>query len=204
MKIPEKIMKFSLILFVLMFFLPFYCFAQSEQITVESYFPARYGNYDEVHADKLAIGRNATFGGTETPPDSQDAVLSWGTKRSSLKTRLIGSAFGSAIELGGVGSQPYIDFSNDPTSDYTARIYLDNTQNLVFSKVLGSTTRIFGLETCDRVVVGGGDDPASVCSTAGVMSRAVYAGNNYGAGVQYGYVMCCRCSCDAGSPGCGC
>lgn len=200
MKKLNRIINLFLFFLPLMIFLPFYCFAQSEGITLQSFFPTPFGNYDEVHADKLAVGKEANFVGTD-PVDSTEAVLRWGTKRSALKSTFSVPNYGSSIELGGVGSQPYIDFSNDNTSDYTVRLYLNSLQELIFSAAPSSSSRIIGLETCDRVFVTG--DPETVCAGATVMSGAVPAGVNYGV-PQAGYIMCCRCSCDASSPGCGC
>jgi hypothetical protein len=196
MKKFDKIKGFLLIFLVFMICLPCYSFAQSEQITLESYFPTRFGNYDEVHASKLAVGKGAKFEGTDPSPDKSDAVLNWGNKRSSLKAaNHLLDGYGSSIELGGTGTMPYIDFSDDLTAgnDYDVRIYLDNTYRLIFSKS-ASSTRILGLETCVIVIVGGGEDPSTICSGAGIPADAVIAGFNYGAGIQYGNVLCCSAS----------
>jgi len=69
--------------------------------------------------------------------------LEWG-ERGWLKPNQ-----GASIELGGEGT-PYIDFSNDATSDFDARMILDNDDQL---RVAGGNLKV------DGSIIVGGDIP---------------------------------------------
>lgn len=91
-------------------------FAQ-EQLTITTYYPSPYGSYRE-----LGWGDYPNTRGTLSPEE------------------------GSSIELGGRGTTPYIDFSNDMTSDYDVRIILTGDDILA---VQGG--RLTGAVGCRRV-----------------------------------------------------
>jgi hypothetical protein len=78
----------------------FSLFAQSETITVTTYYPSPYGSY-----------RNLTWGNF---PNSRGMLI---------------DSQGSSIELGGSGT-PFIDFSNDMASNFDFRFILNANDEL--------------------------------------------------------------------------
>lgn len=60
--------------------------------------------------------------------------IAWGNTNAILQTDQ-----GASIELRGIGT-PYIDFSNDPTSDYTARLMLNQNNILEIAGNVGIGT----------------------------------------------------------------
>jgi hypothetical protein len=97
-----------------------------ESITITTYYPSPYGSYRE---------------------------LSWGNY-PNIRGKLTADQ-GSSIELGGSGA-PYIDFSNDMSSDYDARIVLTGNDELAIQGI----TR---LNTCKLVSYGAGTTYCPTC-----------------------------------------
>lgn len=146
-------------IFVLSFAI-FYSFtiscAEEEQITITTYYPSPYGSYRE---------------------------LSWGgypNTRGQLKVE-----HGSSIELGGTGT-PYIDFSNDMSIDYDARIILKGNDELAIEGI----TRI---NTCVLVSYSGGTTYCPSC---------YYVSSFLATASPSGYMVCCRVA--VPPPGSGC
>ncbi len=119
----------------------------SEQLTLTTYYPSPYGGYAKLLTTDqtiLARDRGAVGIGYANPGSAKLAVngrvgigvtapaqdldvrgnVKWGTRRGLLKTDQ-----GASLELGGTGS-PYVDFSNDSSSDYDARIVLVGNNHL--------------------------------------------------------------------------
>lgn len=147
-----QIVKATALILVVFCIVPFVCLAQ-EQITITTYYPAPFGIYREVRADQLAVGtayRSSALSdgslivsgntglGTPTPAYRLDVngQVRWGTSRGLLNTDQ-----GSSIELGGSGT-PYIDFSNDTTSDFDIRLILTGNDTLAIQG--GSLTILDG------------------------------------------------------------
>ncbi|RLB79645.1 MAG: hypothetical protein DRH17_13475 [Deltaproteobacteria bacterium] len=113
---------------IISFFGISFCYAQAEEeITVTTYYPSPYGSYRE---------------------------LKWGDYPDTRGT--LSSDQGSSIELGGSGT-PYIDFSNDMTTDYDVRLRLTGDDTLALE---GGTHDIAenipaeeGLEDGDVVII---------------------------------------------------
>ena len=103
-----------------------FSYAQEEQITITTYYPSPYGSYRE---------------------------LTWGNYPNTRGT--LKADQGSSIELGGSGT-PYIDFSNDMSSDYDARIVLTGNDQLAIQGI----TRI---NTCVLVSYSGGTTYCTYC-----------------------------------------
>ena len=95
------------------------CLAQ-ERITITTYYPSPFGIYNQVHADRLAVGNNRAFGNS--------GQLTWGGAATSRG--LLSTDQGSSIELGATtGVTPYIDFSRS-SNNYDGRIIMMNTTTL--------------------------------------------------------------------------
>ncbi len=77
-----------------------------ESITISTYYPSPYGSY---------------------------RTLTWGNYPNSRGS--LTADQGASIELGGSGTTPYIDFSNDMSSDYDARIILLGDDELAFQGI---------------------------------------------------------------------
>lgn len=107
-----KPFKIGLAIFILIAF-PAFILAQ-EQITITTYYPSPVGSYDELRANKVAVSPTR-------PMPTTNGTLVWGDGRGTLSPDE-----GASIELGGTGGHPYIDFSNDATSDYDFRLSLDS------------------------------------------------------------------------------
>ncbi|MBI2024606.1 MAG: hypothetical protein HYT03_00750 [Candidatus Harrisonbacteria bacterium] len=93
----------------------------------------------------------------------------WGT-RGSLKIDQ-----GASIELGGSGGTPYVDFSNDNSSDYDARIILMGDDALT---VDGASVGIGGLPT-DKLTINSTDS-----DTAGVRVTNTISGSTGNDGLR--------------------
>lgn len=90
-----------------------------EQITITTYYPSPYGSYRELRANRLTVDPNR-------PMPTVDGALAWGSGRGVLSPDQ-----GSSIELGGNGTTPFIDFSNDLVSDYDLRLILTGNNDLM-------------------------------------------------------------------------
>lgn len=116
-----------------------------------------FGNI-EVDNNTLGIGYRTSNGqlfieyggnvgiGTSNPGSKLDVNggIRWGTAGASL-----GTGQGANMEMRGTGT-PYIDFSNDPTTDYDARIILNNDNRLTVS---GAEFNVLNTLSAKRVKV---------------------------------------------------
>lgn len=91
--------------FLVIFLVSFSVVIADETLTITTYYPSPYGSYRE---------------------------LQWGNIPNSRG--LLKADQGASIELGGSGT-PYIDFFNDMTSDYDARIILLDNDQLAFKGI---------------------------------------------------------------------
>jgi hypothetical protein len=127
------------------------CAFAEEQITITTYYPSPYGSYKE---------------------------LGWGNYPNTRG--LLRADQGSSLELGGSGT-PYIDFSNDMSSDYDVRIRLINDDTLAIE---GGT--ITGVAGCRRYFFtntsGTQTCPAGYSITQAPLSPTA----------QSGVFLCCR------------
>lgn len=94
------------------------------------------GTNVEITEGGLNISGNVGIG-LSSPSQKLDVngSIKWGTGRGILSIDQ-----GSCIELGGNGTVPYIDFSNDETSDFDARIILNGDDYL---DIAGTNVRIW-------------------------------------------------------------
>jgi len=126
-----------------------------EQITITTYYPSPYGSYRE---------------------------LGWGNYPNTKGT--LKADQGSSIELGGSGT-PHIDFFNNMSSNYNARIILAGDNELRIDGI----TRI---NTCTLVAYG--------------VSGITYCPNCYYVtslmGTPTGYMVCCMVGNPPGGSGC--
>ena len=132
-----KIALICLISFFISFAVPL--FAQ-EQITITTYYPSPYGSY-----------RN----------------LSWGRFPNTRGLLAADSNAGSAIELGGLNSSsgagtPYIDFSNDMSSDYDYRIVLNDDNELQIRGGTYNTANPDSQNNAEVIISDGSGIPARV------------------------------------------
>ena len=118
----------------------FVCRAE-EQITITTYYPAPNGIYREMRVDQMSVGSpyrtstlsdgniiisgRAGIGSNNTPTGKFDVVMADGTSRVTVNDNN-----NASIELRGVGGTPYIDFSNDSSSDNDFRIILSGDNDL--------------------------------------------------------------------------
>lgn len=130
--------------------------AEEEQITITTYYPSPYGSYRE---------------------------LTWGDYPNT-RGKLTAEQ-GSSIELGGSGT-PYIDFSNDMSSDFDARIILNGNNELAFSGI----TRI---NTCVLVAYSGGTTYCPDC---------YYVSSFLATESASGYMVCCMVETPPTGSGC--
>ncbi|MDI6605973.1 MAG: hypothetical protein QME65_02375 [Candidatus Omnitrophota bacterium] len=130
--------------------------AQEEQITITTYYPSPYGSYRE---------------------------LSWGNYPNT-RGKLTADQ-GSSIELGGSGT-PYIDFSNDASSDYDARIILTGNDQLAIRGI----TRI---NICVLVSYSGGITYCPSC---------YYVSSFLATASASGYMVCCMVETPPTGSGC--
>ncbi|MEI7482453.1 MAG: hypothetical protein WCK75_08905 [Elusimicrobiota bacterium] len=172
-------------------------FLGSETLTLTTYYPAPYGGYNNllttgqtllardggVAGSYVNIG--AGYNGTGSRRDANvklevgDGGIStsngvqWGLNRSALTTEQ-----GGSIELGGAGGTPRVDFSQNMTQDYSARLWLSQPGRL---EVVGDFA-VTGIiqNVCSRVPYITG--PVSFCptDTDGVARKIV---GSYGDGV---------------------
>ena len=93
----------------------------TETIQIDTYYPAPYGVYNELRSNKVAVGPNTVM-------PTSDGELSW-TDDPAVGSGTLSTDQGASIELRGDSRRPHIDFSNDLSSNYDARVnlYDDNT-----------------------------------------------------------------------------
>lgn len=135
-------MKNSLLFILILFFVGTFlvagpCFAQ-EQVTITTYYPAPYGIYRELRANQMAVGspyraiglndgelyvsNKAAIGASFTSGKFEVNVN--GTDRYfRVNTDNLG------VEIRATGGTPYVDFSNDASSDYDIRL-IQNTKTI--------------------------------------------------------------------------
>ena len=150
----EKVLVYIFILSFALFFSFTISCAQEEQITITTYYPSPYGSYRE---------------------------LSWGDYPNT-RGKLTAEQ-GSSIELGGSGT-PYIDFSNDASSDYDGRIILTGNDQLAIQGI----TRI---NTCVLVSYSGGSTYCPNCYYVSSFDAA-----------PSGYMVCCMVETPPAGSGC--
>lgn len=114
------------ITFLVIFLVYFSLVMADETLTITTYYPSPYGSYRE---------------------------LQWGNIPNS-RGRLLADQ-GASIELGGSGT-PFIDFSNDMSIDFDARIILKGNNELFFDGI----TR---LNACTGVLYYGGTTYCPQC-----------------------------------------
>ena len=124
---PKAKPKIALFFLLIFFISSPFLIFADESITISTYYPSPYGSYKE---------------------------LGWGDYPNSRGK--LTSDQGASIELGGSGT-PYIDFSNDMTSDYDVRIRLIDDHTLaveggVLTGAVGCISYTFtvtsGTQTC--------------------------------------------------------
>jgi len=119
-------------------------FAADETITITTYYPSPSGSYNELRANRMAVGVGTTM-------PSIIGSLAWGDGVSVLQPDQ-----GGSIELGGLyggnPSTPYIDFHRDntafPAGDYDARIILSDANTL---EIMGARVKAENIPGCVRV-----------------------------------------------------
>ena len=140
----------------------------SESLTLTTYYPAPYGGYVSLlttgqtvlardggaipstfvrigEGYPLAGGRRDTNvklevgGGNISTPNS----IQWGSYKAKLDP-----AEGGSIELGGNGGNPYIDFSQSMSENYSARLALSQAETL---EVTGDFTVTKMIKVCTKV-----------------------------------------------------
>lgn len=97
--------------------------------------------------------------------------VSWGSGRGLLKNNQ-----GASIELGGVGT-PYVDFSNDATTDYDMRMILTGDDSLLLE---GGNVGIGVYSPTSKLEVNGGITATN--------SGALSSSNNNLAGMNFGWL----------------
>lgn len=122
-----------------------------EQVTITTYYPAPYGIYKELRADQMAVGstyRTSALSdgnlivsgnvgiGTPTPHGSKFEV-NMGNNNDFFCVNT-DTNIGLELRSGTTGGTPYIDFSNNATSDYTERIILNSSGGLTFTNLSGN------------------------------------------------------------------
>lgn len=110
-----------------------------EQITITTYYPSPMGAYRQLRAERMIVATTTNIPTSQftTGADPMvDGELRWGGANSIGR---LTADNGSSIKVGGSGT-PYIDLSNDMTSDYDARIMLYNNDTLRF--YVGSQVQI--------------------------------------------------------------
>ena len=140
----KKERKRKLIYFLLIFLCSIFllnnrlCLAQ-EQVTITTYYPAPYGVYNELRSKRMAIGdtyynpasttvpasslivENAIGVGTKTPVGKFDVNMGNNYNYFSVN---YDNNIGVEMRSGTTGGWPYIDFSNDTSTDFDFRIWL--------------------------------------------------------------------------------
>ncbi len=141
----------------------FVCRAE-EQITITTYYPAPNGIYRNLSAERMmannmSVGnayRTATvtdgnivisgrvgIGSPNAPTGKLDAVMADGSSRVTINDDT-----NAGIELRGIAGSPYIDFSDDATSNYAARLHLVRDSGTPYLKIEGG--RIVNTIGCIR------------------------------------------------------
>lgn len=125
---------FSLILFLASCVFAF----AAEELTIATFYPAPRGDYDQLRANRIAVGPYIDMPG-------DDGALRWGWHESSSAGRksrgILSKDQGASIELGGTTGNPitvatpYIDFHNDNDAavDYDARIMLRSDDGITIN-----------------------------------------------------------------------
>lgn len=169
--IKEKMFSlFLLVLFSIFFFLSGnrLCQAQ-EQVTITTYYPAPYGVYNELRSKRMAIGdtyynpasttvpagslivENAVGIGTKTPGGKFEVNMGNNYNFFSVNND---NNIGVEMRSGTTGGTPYIDFSNDSSTDYDMRIILTNDDTLsVQGGGLNFSVNIASAQTVDPMNV---------------------------------------------------
>ena len=145
------------------------CLAQ-EQVTITTYYPAPYGVYNELRSKRMAIGDTYYDPVSTTVPASSlivENAIGVGTKTPGGKFEVnmgdnnnffrINNDNDIGVELrsGTSGGTPYIDFSNDASTDpYDMRIILTNDDTLsVLGGGLNFDVNIDAAQTVDPMNV---------------------------------------------------
>lgn len=120
---------YSILIITILYIVLDFKYMESETLQITTYYPAPYGAYVSI----LTTGNTilARDGGrvgirTANPNAELDVVgnIKWGTGRGMLSMDQ-----GASIELGGAGT-PYIDFSNDDSTDFDMRLRLTDDDEL--------------------------------------------------------------------------
>ncbi len=97
-------MKKIIYIFLLLVIVPLISFAQTQEtITITTYYPSPYGVYQTLRILN----------------DDEEIMLGDDSNHPAIELR----------DRDGDGGRPYIDFSNNPTSDYNVRLQLSDTND---------------------------------------------------------------------------
>lgn len=138
----NKNISFCIRLLIASFSIPVSISLAQEQITITTYYPAPFGIYRELRADQMAIGSNYRTTalangrlivedrigiGVTAPTHKFEANMGNNSNFFRVDTD---NNIGVEMRSGSSGGTPYIDFSNDASSDYDFRIIMGGNDDL--------------------------------------------------------------------------
>jgi hypothetical protein len=145
------------------FFACLVCALADETITITTYYPSPYGSYSSLQIDKLGVGDNNGDGSLTSADIPTTTGYAWikgrlgigtinpvgklevnmGNNNNFFRVNDTENNIGVELRSGTTGGTPYIDFSNDPTTDYHARIIMTGTDYIAVQGAnlgIGTTT----------------------------------------------------------------